>query len=82
MSRSRKKTPIGGWTGQSDKCSKRIANRNFRRENKILLNKTIEEFEPLFMEEVRNGNVWEFAKDGKHWFGNCREENVKKWMRK
>ena len=69
MSRSHKKTPCGGNAGGSDKYSKRIANRNLRRENKALLNKKVEDFEPLFIEEVRNGNAWEFQKDGRNYYG-------------
>ena len=35
MSRSRKKTPIFGWAGHSEKKDKRIANRMFRKKEKL-----------------------------------------------
>ena len=70
MSRSYKKTPIGGNAGGSDKTSKQLASRAVRRINKVLLNKYLT-CENLKQEkEVRNS--WDFKKDGKQYFGQAK----------
>lgn len=70
MSRSKKKTPIGGIsTSTSEKCDKRYANRAYRRITRALCHTTppdeesCEELEFPLVREV--SDVWSFAKDGK-----------------
>lgn len=75
MSRSRKKSPCVPWCGTTNKKSKRICNRLFRRISKrnVLLYK-----EPLYrLREIID--VWDFATDGLAvWYNDL----DKKWMRK
>ena len=76
MSHSRKKTPIFGIAGGSEKKDKRIANRMFRRKEKIKI--VMEQFEnlPLYVREVMN--VWSMSKDGKcYWVGGLTDEGGK-----
>ena len=79
MSRSRKKVPIFGHCGHSDKVSKRLANRAYRATEKRMIKRTsttelvdgeINEDTTLtpIMNEVYN--VHSFRKDGKsYWHG-------------
>lgn len=76
MSRSRKKTPITGNCGGSEKRDKRWANRSLRRQFKIAL-KQEKEILPLLRDV---SNVYTFNKDGKHYMFS--EEARIKWMRK
>lgn len=65
MSRSRLKTPIVSHAADSDKVSKRRANRICRREAREALR-----FGQEFLPTVRDlSDVWNFAKDGRSWFG-------------
>ncbi len=68
MSRSRKKIPIVGNAGHSDKSGKRAANRSFRRATKIAL-VGLEEDMPLLREV---SDTWNFPKDGKHYWDDER----------
>lgn len=79
MSRSRKKTPIGGiTTARSEKEDKRFANRKARRVVKEVLS-TIPEPEVLpHLREV--STTWTMAKDAKVYFG--RGDDAIKQMRK
>ena len=78
MSRSRKKTPIMGNCGGSEKQDKRFNNRKVRRRNKIRIAK---QEEPLDYNELTN--PWSMSKDGKHWFGDYADhEDFEKWWRK
>ncbi len=61
MTRSKRKTPICGVTGGSDKKDKRTANKRFR---KIM--KDVTKF--VRLREI--SDVWCFNKDGKFWFGD------------
>ena len=66
MSRSRRKTPVVGWTlAESEKGDKQKANRKLRRLAKeaVRLAK-----EPPLQKET--SNVWTFSKDGKMWMDN------------
>ena len=74
MSKSKKKTPIGGNGGGSDKQDKRFANRKLRRRVKAS-----DDFD-LTIKDV--SNTWDFKKDGKSYYGNSGDENVEKWSRK
>jgi len=67
MSNSRRKTPIFGIGGGSEKKDKRFANRIFRRRTKTKI--AMEQFEnlPVYMDEAMN--VWAMSKDGKYYWG-------------
>lgn len=79
MSRSRKKTPVGGiTTARSEKEDKQIANRNARRVVKEVLSASPE---PEVLPHLREvSNTWTMAKDGKTYFG--RIADAKKNLRK
>lgn len=66
MSRSRKRTPITGiCVADSEKDSKRIANRAFRRISKELIKNDAADSLPILREV---SNVWDWAKDGKRYW--------------
>ncbi len=67
MSKSRKKTSIGGITTScSEKQDKRIYNRRYRHACKQILNTN---FECELLPHLREySNVWSMDKDGKVWF--------------
>lgn len=67
MSRSRKKTPVCGNAGGSEKWDKRINNRMFRHREKICIASEQWDRLPINMNEVRS--TWDMKKDGKGWFG-------------
>jgi hypothetical protein len=67
MSRSRRKTPIGGHASESEKQDKRKANRKFRRREKNMIKKGNYDNLPVNMNEIIN--VWDMGKDGKAYFG-------------
>ena len=66
MSRSKRKTPIFGHTGKSEKKDKRIANRIFRKMTKSRIAK--EEFDNLPFNMNEALNVWAMSKDGKSYW--------------
>jgi hypothetical protein len=67
LTRSFRKSPITGNTVRdSEKKDKRFANRIFRHRSKIAL-QLGEEIIPERLPEV--SEVWDFAKDGKQYFG-------------
>jgi hypothetical protein len=72
MSRSRRKTPkMGRTTAVSEKADKVAAHRRARRATKVATDVVARECEDVPVLEVdhpRTGD-WEFAKDGKPWFG-------------
>ena len=80
MSRSRKKTPIFGWCGKSEKKDKRFANRMFRRKEKVKI--AMEQYEklPIDMDEIMN--VWAMSKDGKGYWKEALTFENGKFMRK
>ncbi len=67
MSKSRKKTSIGGITTScSEKQDKRTYNRRYRHTCKQILNTN---FECELLPHLREySNVWSMDKDGKVWF--------------
>jgi hypothetical protein len=67
MSRSKRKTPICGWTrAASEKQDKRLYNRRYRRVCKLFLHINPEcEVLPHLHE---HSNPWCMDKDGKVWF--------------
>ena len=82
MSRSKRKTPILGFTcAKSEKDDKRRANRKLRRIVKtgirVSNKKALETYESLDKRDV--SNVWSFEKDGKRYIIRNKD---KKWMRK
>jgi len=91
MSRSYKKVPIGGHADGSDKKDKIMANKRFRKINKLKLEGFWDE---EFFDNVREvTNTCNFKKDGKGWFGTPRTgtmaycidwttEDIKKYLRK
>jgi len=80
MSRSRKKTPIFGNAGGSEKKDKRLANRMFRRKEKVKI--ATEQYNdlPIKMDEVMNS--WVMSKDGKSYWKNALTWEGGKAMRK
>ena len=75
MSNSRNKTPIlGHTTSESEKKSKQLANRKFRKKIKQLVHTGSEDF-PQF--KLIN-NIWNYSKDGKHYVKNLDEKYLRK----
>lgn len=69
MSRSRRKTPIRGWTmSPSEKEYKRHHNRRFRRITRERLQ--CEDYDSAPVDPNEISNVWNWSKDGKYWWGN------------
>ena len=71
MSRSRKKTPIFGNGGGSDKVSKQIANKSYRAAirnslHRIILDK-LDPDEELLPTVYETTDEWDFDKDGKRY---------------
>ena len=63
MSRSRRKTAIFGIAGSTEKQDKRLANRKFRRINKIILKIT---GDPEKLKAIKDvSDPWDWNKDGK-----------------
>lgn len=68
MSRSRRHTPITGWTtAKSEKLDRRLAHRKLRKANQQILGETMDGDGLLQLNEV--SSVWFMAKDGKRWIG-------------
>lgn len=76
MSKSIKKTPIGGHTKkESEKKWKRFQNRRLRR----LINANIKNAEEILFLTLRDiSNIWDAPKDGKSYW----KSHEKKWLRK
>lgn len=75
MSHSKKRTKkFGTTTASSEKEDKRIANRKFRRLVKSKA-KVLDEDMPQIREV---SNVWSFAKDGKRYYHNPDEKDMRK----
>lgn len=75
MSRSRKKTPITGYTtAETEKDDKRRANRKLRRITKVQVKKGDDQFTEL--REI--SNVWAFGKDGKRYLKNPTKRALRK----
>ena len=78
MSRSRRKTPIFGYTGaKSDHPWKKAASRKVRRRVKQALSATLDDdrFSGKRWELV---NPWSSDKDGKHWWGDAGPKDMRK----
>ena len=79
MSRSKKKTPIRGVANNSDKESKRKANRLERKIVKQILHEhadKLDEIELPIKREIKD--VWEFNKDGKYFIKDATDEDLRK----
>jgi hypothetical protein len=79
MSRSKKKTPIRGVAGNSDKESKREANCLERKVVKQILHEhsdKLDEIELPIKREIKD--VWEFNKDGKYFIKDATDEDLRK----
>ena len=76
MSRSRKKTKIFGNAGGSDKPGKQLANRKLRKHSKAQLKKG--DFDKPMPHKNEVDNVWNFPKDGKNYWKNAQEEDMRK----
>lgn len=88
MSRSKKKVKYFGNANSSEKKDKRINNRMFRRKEKVIGNTIKQELTeenestdtetkyPIDMNEVRN--VWAMAKDGKTYWSDATEKDMRK----
>ena len=75
MSRSRRKTPIIGYTtAVSDKLGKKQANKSFRRKIKVDVLNGVENF------TIHNKFIteWDMPKDGKHYCLNLDEKYMRK----
>ena len=85
MSRSYRKTPMGGWCGSSDKVGKQLANRRYRSISKIKLNCNYED-ESIILPVLKEvSNAWDFPKDGKMgWWslGPDADDREKEWFRR
>jgi hypothetical protein len=90
MSRSRRYTPIisntlsGLRNGEGD--DKSIANREFRRTNKMLINDALatDNLEEMILHDRLQevSNRWDFIKDGKHYLDKNSKYFDEKYMRK
>ena len=80
MSNSRRKTPIFGHCGKSEKKDKRLANRKFRRLERKKIKTDDFESIPTDLDEV--SNVWSMNKDGKGYWADALIYQNGKFMRK
>ncbi len=75
MSRSKRRTPIIGYTSaETEKQDKRRANRALRRKVKVSINQG--DFELPLLREV--STVWSFDKDGKQYLINPSPQDMRK----
>jgi hypothetical protein len=77
MSRSKRRTPIFGNTkAESEKADKQLAHRRARRCLKQILDdeEALEEFPP----DNRHTNSYDMDKDGKHYWHDADEEDMRK----
>lgn len=76
MSRSKKKTKIRGTSNSpSEKEEKQLANRRFRRKNKV---KTKELDEDNYPKKREVSDVWTFSKDGKYYDKEMSDKDMRK----
>jgi NAD(P)H-nitrite reductase large subunit len=80
MSRSRRKTPIlGTTTAESERYDKKTWHRAFRRAIKNLLSKPWLEEEIGNSNDIRNNSSdWNMSKDGKTWYHNATDKDMRK----
>lgn len=82
MSRSRRKTPIIGIAGTSDKWGKRKANRALRKAVTSTITTSMDTEDYIVPKLRERSNVWNFSKDGKTYIGKMSRTDLAKWMRK
>lgn len=91
MSRSYKKNPIFGNTGNSEKADKKIWHQSFRKKTKDIIKKShydIDElYDTVFPNEEDISNMATMSKDGKHYWNPKKVSSdiltyFKKMMRK
>jgi hypothetical protein len=77
MSKSYKKNPFGGFTSSSsEKSDKKQFHKKYRRVfNKALREFDIEEQESIEIDENEVSNPFNWSKDGKQYFGNCKDKD-------
>lgn len=75
MSRSKRKTPIYGICGGSEKEDKRIWHRRFRRKEKVALSKQHDEHISTDHREV--SNPWSMSKDGKMYWSEVDQQRFR-----
>ena len=80
MSKSKRKTPIFGNAGHSEKRDKRCANRMFRRKEHVKISMEQYDSLPIYMDEVMN--AWSMSKDGKSYWKEGGIIEGGKYMRK
>tara|TARA_Y100000034_G_scaffold137014_1_gene218435 strand:- start:4788 stop:5030 length:243 start_codon:yes stop_codon:yes gene_type:complete len=80
MSRSRKKTKVFGiTTADSEKQAKRRANRRFRRICKLYLQDIMDDDEDSAFPELEEvSNVWSMDKDGKRYWSDATDKDMRK----
>ena len=79
MSRSRRKTPICGWsTAVSNKPFKIQENRRHRRTSKQILKK--HEDDTLLHHHRKYGDEWDSPRDGKQYFGDMLSCTLPGWF--
>lgn len=74
MSRSHKRIPIFKYIGNSNKISKRLCNRKFRKRSKVSLLK--DQSPPQKLDEVMT--EWEFLGDGRKYIQDVPEKFLRK----
>ncbi len=76
MARSYKKTKVfGNTSAPSEKRSKRITNKKFRRHNKVKLKK---EDNDLWFKHDEAYNKWSMEKDGKVYWKEAKSKHMRK----
>ncbi len=77
MSRSRRKTPIFGYTtARSESDDKRRWHKRWRSRERDQLASFGPDGDPLPVHRQAVSSTWEMAKDGKHWFDPRRQREV------
>ena len=76
MGKSRRKTKIFGNAGYSEKKDKRLCNRMLRKKVREKLHK--EEYDAEFPLPNDVFNIWSMGKDGKHYWRDAADEDMRK----
>lgn len=75
MSRSRRKTPIVGYsTARSEADDKRLWHKRWRARERDQLAGVGPDSDPLPIHLQEVSSTWDMAKDGKHWFAPPRQQ--------
>jgi hypothetical protein len=77
VSRSRRKTPIFGYTSaRSEADDKRLWHKRWRAQERNQLASLVPGDDPLPVHRQTVSSTWNMSKDGKHWFGLRRQREV------